>query len=430
MQRRAIIKGLGAMGAAGAVATLGGCAAVTGTGTASKGRVVVVGGGWGGTTAAKYTRLFSDYTVDVTLVEPSRQFVSCPISNLVLGGIRTMTDITHSYDGLVRNHGVRLVHDTVSVIDRDRKQVRLAGGQTLGYDKLIVSPGIDFMWERTPGLQAANAAGQVLHAFKPGAETLALRRQLEAMPDGGTYAIVIPLAPYRCPPGPYERSCMVAMYFRRHKPRSKVLILDENPDVTSKPGLFRAAWRDLYPNIIEYRPEHRAVAVEGATRTVRFEVHDPVRADVLNVLPVMRAGRLAVDAGLANADGRWCHTHFLSFESTAAPDIHVLGDAIQAAPGMPKSGHMANSHGKIAAAAIVSMLNGWPVDPSPMLTNTCYSFLDERHAVHVASVHQYVAAERTFRTVPGSGGVSAARNELQTLHTDAWARNIWADMLS
>jgi NADPH-dependent 2,4-dienoyl-CoA reductase/sulfur reductase-like enzyme len=428
MQRRQVIKGLGALGTLGAVATLGGCAAVTGT--ASKGRVVVVGGGWGGTTAAKYTRLFSNYTVDVTLVEPKRQFVSCPISNLVIGGLRTMTDITHSYDGLVRNHGVRLVHDTVTAIDRDRKQVRLAGGQTLSYDKLIISPGIDMMWDRTPGLQAANTAGQALHAWLPGAETLALRQQLEAMRDGGTYAIVIPLAPYRCPPGPYERICMVAMYFRRHKPRSKVLVLDENPSVASKPGLFTAAWRDLYPNIVEYRSDHRAVAVDGATRTVRFEVHAPVRADVLNVIPTQRAGRLAIDAGLANAGGRWCHTHFLTFESTAAPDIHILGDSIQPAPGMPKSGHMANSHGKIAAAAIVSMFNGWPVDPNPMLTNTCYSFLDERHAVHVASLHRYDTAQRTFLVVDGTAGVSAARNELQTFHTDAWARNIWADMLT
>lgn len=427
MQRRKIVKGLGALGALGAVATLGGCATV---GTASKGRVVVVGGGWGGTTAAKYTRLFSNYTVDVTLVEPKRQFVSCPISNLVIGGLRTMTDITHSYDGLARNHGVRLVHDTVTAIDRDRKQVRLAGGQTLSYDKLIISPGIDMMWDRTPGLQAANTAGQALHAWLPGAETLALRQQLEAMRDGGTYAIVIPLAPYRCPPGPYERICMVAMYFRRHKPRSKVLVLDENPSVASKPGLFTAAWRDLYPNIVEYRSDHRAVAVDGATRTVRFEVHAPVRADVLNVIPTQRAGRLAVDAGLANAGGRWCHTHFLTFESTAAPDIHILGDSIQPAPGMPKSGHMANSHGKIAAAAIVSMFNGWPVDPNPMLTNTCYSFLDERHAVHVASLHRYDTAQRTFLVVDGTAGVSAARNELQTFHTDAWARNIWADMLT
>jgi NADPH-dependent 2,4-dienoyl-CoA reductase/sulfur reductase-like enzyme len=428
MQRRTLIKGLGAVGAAGAVATLGGCASVGGT--ASKGRVVVVGGGWGGTTAAKYTRLFSAHTVDVTLVEPNRQFVSCPISNLVLGGMRTMADITHPYDGLVRNHGVRLVHDTVSVVDRGRKEVRLAGGPTLKYDKLVLAPGIDFMWDRTPGLQAANAAGQVLHAWRPGAETAALRRQLEAMPNGGTYAITIPLAPYRCPPGPYERACTVAAYLRRHKPRSKVLILDENPDVTSKPGLFKAAWRDLYPNMVEYRPLHRVVGVDGATRTVHFEVHEPVRADVLNVLPVMRAGKLAVDTGLANANDRWCHTHFLTFESTAAPDIHVLGDAIQIAPGMPKSGHMANSHAKVAAAAIVSMFEGWPVNPHPKLTNVCFSFLDETHAVHIASVHEYNTVERTFRTVAGSGGVSDVRNDLQGIHTWAWAQNIWSDMLT
>jgi NADPH-dependent 2,4-dienoyl-CoA reductase/sulfur reductase-like enzyme len=357
-------------------------------------------------------------------------FVSCPISNLVIGGTRTMADITNPYDGLVKNHGVKLVRDTATAVDPAKKEVRLAGGQTLKYDKLVIAPGIDFMWDRIEGLQAANAAGQVLHSWKAGPETVALRQQLEAMRDGGVYAIVIPEAPYRCPPGPYERASVVAAYFKRAKPKSKVLILDANNDVTSKGPLFKAAWKEIYGSMVEYRPLHKAVAVDGRTRTVKFEVQEDVKADVLNVLPVMRAGKIAVDTGLANANDRWCHTHFLTFESTAAKDIHVIGDAIQVAPGMPKSGHMANSHAKVAAAAIVSQINGWEVNPHPMITNVCMSFVDETHVIHVASVHEYVATEKTFRTIGGSGGVSDARNELEGVYAQAWAKNIWADVLT
>jgi len=269
----------------------------------------------------------------------------------------------------------------------------------------------------------------VLHAWKAGPETLALRRQLEAMPDGGTFAIAIPEAPYRCPPGPYERASLVAAYFKRAKPRSKVLVLDANPDIVSKGPLFRKAWSELYPGMLEYRGEHRAVAVEGRTGTVKFDVQDDVKADVLNVLPTMRAGELAVQAGLANANARWCHVDFLNFESTVHKHIHVIGDAIQTAAGMPKSGQMANSQAKVAAAAIVAELLGLEVDPHPMLTNVCMSFVDETHVIHVASVHEYVPTQKTFRTIGGSGGVSDVRSDLEGRYAQAWARNIWADAL-
>jgi NADPH-dependent 2,4-dienoyl-CoA reductase/sulfur reductase-like enzyme len=426
MKRRQLVRGLGSLAALGAVATIGGCA--TG-GSAARAQVVVVGGGYGGATAAKYVRKLSDYKIDVMLIEPNAEFVSCPISNLVLGGMRTMGDITISYDALAKNHGVRMVRDTVVAVDAGKKEVRLQGGQVVRYDKLVLSPGIDFMWDRIEGLQAADAAGQVLHAWKAGPETVALRQQLESMRDGGTYAIVIPEAPYRCPPGPYERASVVAAYFKRSKPKSKVLILDANNDVTSKGPLFKAAWKDIYGPMVEYRPLHKAVAVDGRTRTVKFEVQEDVSADVLNVMPVMRAGKVAVDAGLANANNRWCHTAFLTFESTAAKDVHVIGDSIQVAPGMPKSGHMANSHAKVAAAAIVAELNGWEVNPHPMITNVCMSFVDETHVIHVASVHEYVTTEKTFRTIGGSGGVSDARNELEGVYAQAWAKNIWYDTL-
>ena len=424
MQRRELIQGL--LGA-GVLAGLGGCA-TSGSSAPASAKVVVVGGGYGGATAAKYVRLLSDFKLDVVLVEPSRAFVSCPISNLVVGGVRSLADITTSYDGL-RKHGVTVVHDMVAAIDAAKKTVKLAGGPEIRYDKLVLSPGIDLMFDSVQGLRQAQADGQILQAWKAGPETLALFKQLEAMRDGGVYAITIPEAPYRCPPGPYERASVVAAYLKATKPKSKVLILDANPDVTSKGPLFKKAWAELYPGMVEYRGQHNATAVDVTTRSVKFEVQDDVRADVLNVLPPMRAGAVAVQAGLANANARWCHVNYQSFESTAAKDIHVLGDAIQLAPAMPKSGHMANSHAKVAAAAIVAQLNGWEINANPMLTNTCYSFVSTTEVIHVASVHEYVAAEKTFKAVAGAGGVSAARSSLEATYALAWARNIWADSL-
>jgi sulfide dehydrogenase [flavocytochrome c] flavoprotein subunit len=325
---------------------------------------------------------------------------------------------------------VRIVKDMVASIDPARKVAVLASGPTIAYDKLVLSPGVELMFDGVQGLRAAQAEGRILQAWKAGPETVALRRQLEAMRDGGTYAITVPEAPYRCPPGPYERACQVASYFKAAKPKSKVLILDANPDVTSKGPLFKKVWAEQYPGMVEFRGQHKAVAVDARTNTVKFEVQDDVKADVLNVLPPMRAGAIAVATGLANANARWCQVNYLSFESTAAKDIHVLGDSIQIAPGMPKSGHMANSHAKVAAAAIVAQLAGWDVNPAPMLTNTCYSFVDGRNVIHVASVHEYVAAEKTFKTVAGSGGVSAGPTELEGNYAWNWARTIWADALA
>ena len=424
MKRRQLVQGLLA---GGSLAALGGCA--TGGGTPASAKVVVIGGGYGGATAAKYVRLLSDYKLDVVLIEPNRSFVSCPISNLVVSGVRQMADITTSYDALRSKHGVTVVHDMVASIDAAKKTVKLAGGPEIRYDKLVLSPGIDLMFDSIQGLRAAHAEGRILHAWKAGPETMALRQQLQAMRDGGVFAITIPEAPYRCPPGPYERASVVAAYLKANKPKSKVLILDANPDVTSKGPLFKKAWAELYGSMVEYRGQHKATGVDARTMTLKFELQEDVKADVLNVLPPMRAGTLAVQSGLANANARWCHVNFQSFESTAAKDIHVLGDAIQVAPLMPKSGHMANSHAKVAAAAIVAQLTGLELNPRPMLTNTCYSFVSATEVIHVASVHEYVAAEKTFKTVAGSGGVSAARSELEGTYAMGWARNIWADAL-
>jgi len=426
MQRRQLVSALGAGSLLGVTGWLGGCAS---TGAGSGAKVVVIGGGFSGATAAKYVRMWSDYSIDVTLVEPNAQFVSCPISNLVLGGVKTMADITTPYSGLVKNHGVNLVRDSVTRIDPDKRTVTLAGGTTLAYDRLIVSPGIDFMWETLPGMAKEGAKDSVLHAWKAGAQTVALRKQLETMPDGGVYALAIPQAPYRCPPGPYERACQVANYFSKAKPKSKVLIFDANDDVTSKGPLFKKAWAERYKGIVEYQGKHALADVDAATKTLKFEFQDPVKADVLNVIPPMRAGAIAVQSGLATANKRWCEVDFLTFESKAAKNVHVLGDSIQIAPGMPKSGHMANQHGKTCAAAVVALLTGKEVNQNPIYNNTCYSFVSAEDVVHVASVHTYDPAKKTMVTVAGSGGVSKAANELEGRYAWSWARGIWADTL-
>ena len=429
MQRRQLLQSAAAFSLLG----LAGCAT---TSIPSKAKVVVVGGGFGGATAAKYVRLLSQYKIDVVLIEPNASFISCPVSNMVLAGHKQMADITSSYENLGKKQGVTVVQDMVSSIDATKKTVTLARGGSIAYDKLVVSPGIDLMLGSIEGLAAANSNGQIVQAWKAGAETVALRKQLEAMPDGGTFAITIPVAPYRCPPGPYERACQIASYFKVAKPKSKILILDGNPDVTSKGPLFKKVWASQYAGIVEYRGDHKVTAVVAKTGTIKFEIQDEVKANVINALPNMRAGLIAVQSGLNNmANGRWCGVNYQTFESTAAKDVHVLGDSIQVAPAMPKSGHMANAQAKVAAAAIVAQLSGWEVNANPMLTNTCYSMVDAKNCIHVASVHEYVAAEKTFKTVAGSGGVSAIDLKpevtmLEGIYAESWAQSIWADTLA
>ncbi|QCX50038.1 NAD(P)/FAD-dependent oxidoreductase [Ralstonia pseudosolanacearum] len=421
--RRATLRAIGATALAGPLAA---CAALPGMRNA---RVVVVGGGYGGATAAKYVRVFSGARVDVTLVEPSAAFVSCPLSNLVLSGDRDLASLTVPYDALVARHGVRWVRDRATAIDIGAQQVRLAGGGTLDYDRLILSPGIDFVPGAIPGLADATTAARAPHAWKAGAQTLALRHRLEAMPNGGVVAISIPLAPYRCPPAPYERACLIAYWLQRARPASRVLILDANDDVTSKGALFKRVWAQRYPDHIEYRPQYNAVDIDTAGRVLKFDVQDDVEADVVNLIPPQRAGAIAVAAGLATANGRWCEVDFLTFESKVAPGVHVIGDAIQTAPLMPKSGHMANQHGKVAAAAVVALLAGRAPDPSPLYANTCYSFTAPDKAMHVATVHRYDAAERTMVTVPGAGGLSDAPSMAEGNLARGWSRAIWSDML-
>lgn len=418
--RRELLK---MVGAGAVLATLGGCAAVGGQ---ARPKVVVIGAGYGGATAARYLRMWGDGRIAVDLVERGANFVSCPMSNLVLGGSRQLADITTGYDVLVNRHGVRLIRDEAVAIDTAKRQVRLAGGSTLDYDRLIISPGIDFMYESIPGLATEAAREAIPHAWKAGPQTLALRAQLQAMADGGVFAIHIPRAPYRCPPGPYERVCQVAAYLKKAKPKSKILVLDANPDLVSKKGLFTKAWNTLYPGMIEYRPNSELADVDVGTRTAKLTFSE-VKADVLNIIPPQKAAAIATP--FITANNRWCETDWLTCESKAAPNVHILGDATLSAPAMPKSGHMANQHGHVCAAAVLALLDGKPPITGAMVTNTCYSFVSDTLTVHVASVHRYDAEKKTFLSVEGSGGVSADLNEAEAPFAHAWARNIWFDML-
>ena len=414
-----------ALSASALLTAASGCASA-GRSSAKAGKVVVIGGGFGGATAARYIRMWSP-DIEVTLVEPNRQFVSCPLSNRVLAGTWQLSDVTSGYDGL-EGRGVRIIHLSAVDIDPVKRSVTLDGGQKLEYDRLIVAPGIELLYDEIPGMQDPASRELIPHAWKAGPQTALLRKQLEGMADGGVYAITIPRSPYRCPPGPYERACQVAHYFSVHKPRSKVLVLDANEDIQSKKGLFRTAWAEHYPDIIEYRSDNALVDVDVATRTAILDFDD-VQADVLNVVPPQRAGRIARDAGLITANDKWCEVDFLSYESVAVPNVHVLGDAVMAAPRMPKSGHMANQHGKVCAAAIIELMHGREPDPSPLISNTCYSFVTDKDVVHVASVHEYDREQATMVPVKGAGGLSEVANEAEGLYAESWGRNIWQDVL-
>jgi sulfite dehydrogenase len=403
-----------------AALSFAGCARTTG----GKARVVVIGGGFGGATAAKYIRL-RDPGIEVLLVEREETFTSCPMSNLVLGGLRSIADIQRGY-GRLANYGVQRIHDQALVVDGAKKIVKLARGGDLAYDRLIVAPGIDFDLSELDGYQAAMDSGRMLHAWKAGPQTVALRRQLESMRDGGVFVLSVPLAPYRCLPAPYERASLVAAYFKKAKPRSKVLIVDANPEITSEGPLFLKAWSDLYPGLIEYRPNSRAVGVDAKNGVVNLEVED-VKGDVLNVIPAQRAGDIAARAGVVTTNNRWCDIDWLTMESKAVKGIHVLGDATLAAPAMPKSGTLANNQAKLCAAAVVELINGRPPAQQPKLNNACYSFVSPNEALHLATVYQWDAGEKTMRLIRSAGETSSARGESEATKALAWAQDIWAD---
>jgi NADPH-dependent 2,4-dienoyl-CoA reductase/sulfur reductase-like enzyme len=358
-----------------------------------------------------------DPKIEVVLIEPNREFISCPFSNLVLAGLRSIDSLTMGYDGL-RKHGVRIVHETATAIEPDRKRVRLGEG-SLQYDRLVVSPGVDFQWEQVDGL--AQNQDKVLHAWKAGPQTVQLARQLASMPDGGVFVLSVPPAAYRCPPGPYERTSMVAWYLKTHKPRSKLIVLDANQNIISKAALFRAAWR-AYPNI-DYRPASRVVGVDPGAREVRTEF-DRIRYDVVNVIPPQRAGAIAVQADLVGGDKRWCEVNHVTYESVKQPGIHVIGDATIGLP-VPKSGNVANAMGKIAAASAVSLINGRQ-PPTLAPGNTCYSWVSDREAIAVVNAYRI----ENGKVVQIEQKLTPAQSPLVAQRAIGWTQSIWADILA
>ena len=393
--------------------------------TQAKGRIVVVGGGYAGATAAKYLRDWSNGGLDVIVVEPRSQFVSCPLSNLVLGGNKNINDLTFGYDLLKSNHGIQWVADEVVSIDAASRVVKMKQGE-LAYDRLVIAPGIDFMYEQLPMLQSPQSQEVVPHAWKAGKQTVSLRKQLESMKDGGVFVMSIPKAPYRCPPGPYERVCQVAFYLKNHKPNSKVIVLDANAEIISKKGLFTKVWAEMYAGMIDYRPNSSVVDVDVATKTVKTEF-ESVQANVLNVIPPQRAGKIAQIVGAANVDKRWCEVDFLTYESKIISNVHIIGDSVSAA--LPKSAHMATSQARVCANAIVAIMGQQMPDASPVFANTCYSFVSDKMAMHVANVYRYDATKKIMVTAEG-GGVSDKPSELEGNYAQAWAKNIWSDVLT
>lgn len=393
-------------------------------------RVVVIGGGYAGATAAKYLRLWSDHKIEVVVIEPNPYFISCPLSNLVLGGNKEVDNLTFGYDLLRKNHGIQWVQDTVTAVDVATKKISLTRGE-LAFERLIIAPGVDFNYTNIPGLESLDAQAEIPHAWKAGKQTQQLRNQLTAMPNGGAFVMTIPLAPYRCPPGPYERVCQVAYYLKNHKPASKIIVLDANPEITSKKGLFSKAWKELYDGMIDYRPNSAIVQVDAKNKTVTTEF-ELVKAAVLNVIPPQKAGKIAQIAGVMNKgssekDMRWCEVDFLTYESKVAPNVHVIGDSVFA--GLPKSAHMATSQARVCASAIVELFNNRAPDPAPVFANTCYSYVNDKMAVHVANVYRYDATKKAMISAEG-GGVSERPTELEGRYAQAWAKNIWSDTLT
>lgn len=417
--RRAVLRGLGALGA---MAALGAPAVLA----QAPPRVVVVGGGFAGATCARAVKR-ADPSVAVTLVERSPRYTACPLSNSVIAGLRDLHAQGFGYDGVAMD-GVELVRAMAVAVDPQARRVRLEEGATLAYDRLVVAPGIDLRFDALPGYDEA-AAERMPHAWKAGPQTMLLRRQLDAMEDGGVVVMAVPANPYRCPPGPYERASLIAHYLKTNKPRSKLVILDAK-DAFSKQRLFEAAWQELYPGLIEWVSLSfggRVTEVDASTKTLVTEFGQH-RADVATVIPPQRAGAIAAAAGVADRSG-WCPIDPVTFESALQPGIHVIGDAAIAGA-MPKSAFAANGQAKSCAAALVALLRG--EEPArPKLVNTCYSLVAPGYGISVAGVYQ--PKDGLLREVEGAGGTSPPNappetRALEARYAEAWFHTITSDV--
>jgi sulfide dehydrogenase [flavocytochrome c] flavoprotein chain len=391
----------------------------------AKPRVVVLGGGFGGATCARALHR-ADPRFEVTLVEANPVFTVCPFSNAVIAGLRDIAAQRFGYDA-IRREGVAVAQDQATAVDASRRRVALRGGSVLDYDRLVLSPGIAIRWDALPGYDEA-AAAVMPHAWWAGEQTLVLRRQLEAMPDGGTVVISAPANPFRCPPGPYERASLIAYYLKMAKPRSKLIILDAK-DSFSKQRLFEAAWQRLYPGLLEWVPLSNGGKVNSVDPKSRTFVtdFDTYKADVANVIPPQRAGTIAEPAGVADRTG-WCPIDPVTFESRLQPNIHVIGDAAIAGA-MPKSAFAANAQAKVCADAVAALLQDRAPQP-PKLVNTCYSLVAPDYGISIAGI--YHPMDGQLADVEGAGGVSPLDappefRALEATYAEAWFRTITAE---
>ena len=430
INRRNFMKLSGGAAVAAGTFSVVGCAT---TGMGARKKVVVVGGGTGGATVAKYLRLFDD-SIDVTLIEAKQSHHTCYGSNEVLSGYRELSDINFGYDGLKR-HGVNVVHDWVTGIDPDKRIIKTKSGASIAYDRAVVSPGIDFKWEAIDGYDEA-AAMKMPHAWQAGPQTALLRKQIENMHDGGRVIIAPPPNPFRCPPGPYERASQIADYLKRHKPKSKILILDAK-DKFAKKKLFVQGWKRLYgygtkDSMIKFIPGSKGgkvTSVNVANMTVEGSNLDTFKGDVINIIPPQKAGKLAFAAGLTKGD--WCPVNKNSFESSIHKNIHVLGDASNASK-MPKSGYSANIQAKACASAIVQLFNGKePLEPS--YQNTCYSIIGKDYGISVGMIYRYNKEKNMILPVKGAGGLTPMDASEENLRREShyahgWYKNITHDI--
>ncbi len=392
-------------------------------------KVVIVGAGFGGAACARYLKLWEP-RVEVTLIEPNAQFVSCPMSNTVIAGLNRMQDITFPYRYL-KAQVDHFVADRVTAIDPVKRTVATAGGRTFGYDRVVLAAGVELMFDKVQGYDAA-ARNTIKHAWKAGPDqTGVLRKQLEAMRNGDIFVLSMPMAPFRCPPAPYERVSLIANYFKQAKPRSKIILLDANDDIISKKALFTTAWQKHYGfgtehSMIDYRPNNLASSLDAKTMRIGTEFED-VKGDVINLIPPMRAAAITGLIGARTGDnGAWCPVDYRTMESTEVPNVHILGDSILS--NLSKAGALANNSGKLCASALVELFNGRKPDPAPVVTSTCYSASTDHTAFHVATVFRYQPADNSMEVQAGSG-VSERESETEFAMMRGWAKNIWADTL-
>jgi len=401
------------------------CNSIASLSTPNKQRVVVVGGGFGGATAAKYIKKF-DSSIEVVLIEQNKEYYTCPFGNTVIAGMNELDYIKHDYKTLASKHGIIVIHEKVAKVDGVNHKVILENGDEIAFAKAVVSPGIDFKYEKgyVEGSEMFSP-----HAYKAGDQTTLLRAQLEDMKDGGTFVMVSPPNPFRCPPGPYERVSLIAHYFKENKPNSKIIILDQKAKFSKQP-LFTEGWDKLYGEMIEWRSVEfggKVISVDPKAKTLKTE-DEVVKADVLNYIPSQKAGKLAFDSGLTKGD--WCPINPMTFESKIVKDVYVIGDA-SIATKMPKSGFSANSQAKIAALQIAHSLQGLAEVKPPKFANTCYSLVSPTYGISVAAVYQ--ASNERIEKVKGAGGVSPMGADdsyrmLEAEYAVGWYKNQTADV--